>query len=216
MPIILPSMLCADPMNMARDIAELEDAGVEMLHIDVMDGHFVPNIAIGFHVIEAMVKTTKLPLDVHLMLDNPGAYIPRLKGVAAAISFHYEAVNFPVKLLNEIKAMGCKAGIAVGPATDAGKLASLLPHVDFVLCMTVEPGFAGQSFIESALRNLDVLCQLRAEHGYEFILQVDGSVGAHNAKRCAEHGAEWLVVGANCFPKDKSVKEAFQLLKSVL
>ncbi|MCL2545952.1 MAG: ribulose-phosphate 3-epimerase [Oscillospiraceae bacterium] len=216
MPIILPSMLCADPMNMARDIAELEVAGVEMLHVDVMDGHFVPNIAIGFHVVEAMAKATALPLDVHLMLDNPGTYLPRLKGLAAAVSFHYEAVNFPIKLLNEIKAMGAKAGIAIGPATDAAVLESVLPHVDFVLCMTVEPGFAGQSFIESALRNLDVLCELRAKHGHEFILQVDGSVGAHNAKLCAEHGAEWLVVGANCFPKDRSIKEALQTLHSVL
>ena len=216
MPIILPSMLCADPMHMARDIAELQDAGAQMLHVDVMDGHFVPNLAIGFHVIEAMAKITALPLDVHLMLSDPGAYIPKMKGLCAAISFHYEAVSFPIKLLNTIKDMGCKAGIAIGPGTDARALAPLLPYVDFVLCMTVEPGFAGQSFIRAGLENLGILRRLREENGYDYLLEVDGSVGVHNAAECAAHGAEWIVAGASCFPKDKSIKTAFQGLQAVV
>lgn len=216
MPKILPSMLCADPLHLARDLAELEAAGIEWLHIDVMDGHFVPNLAIGFHVIEAIAKATKLPLDVHLMLDNPGDFLPRLEGLASAISFHYEAVHFPIKRLNQIKAMGCQAGIAIGPGTDARLLEPLLPHVDFVLCMTVEPGFAGQSFIASALNNLDILTQLRTRHSLHFHIEVDGNVGAHNAALCAAHGAEWLVVGANLFPKDGSITQAVQAIQAHL
>ncbi len=216
MAIILPSMLCADPLNLARDMAEMERAGIQMLHIDVMDGHFVPNLAIGFATIEAMAKATSIQLDVHLMLDNPGPYLPRLKGLCHAISVHYEAVKFPIKLLNQIKEMGCKAGIVIGPGTDAGVLRALLPHVDFVLCMTVEPGFAGQKFIGSALANLDTLVALREQMGLNFIIEVDGNVGVDNAAQCVAHGAEWLVVGANLFPKNGTITKAFQDLSSVI
>jgi len=216
MPLILPSMLCADPMNMARDVAALEAAGIEMLHIDVMDGQFVPNIAIGFHVIDALANATNLKLDVHLMVDNPQDFIARLAGKAHAISFHYEAVNFPLKLLRTIREVGALAGIAIGPGTDARLLEPLLPHLDFVLCMTVEPGFAGQKFIDSALQNFDILTNLREKHGYSFIIQVDGNVGANNINTCIDHGAEWLVVGANLFPPDGNINGAVQALHNAM
>jgi len=213
---ILPSILCADPLYLARDVAELAAGGVEMLHVDVMDGHFVPNLAIGFHVIEALAKGTDLRLDVHLMLSEPAKYIPRLAGLCYAVSFHWEAVDNPIEIVKQIQAMGCKAGIAVKPGTNATALRDVLLHIDYALCMTVEPGFAGQSFIASALGNLDALRCLRSEMGLSFILEVDGSINAENAGICVNRGAEWLVCGASLFSKNKTITKSLQDIQSVI
>jgi ribulose-phosphate 3-epimerase len=214
---IAASILSADPLHLSRDLQALENAGVPMLHIDVMDGHYVPNISIGLHTIEAIAKNTKLPLDVHLMVTRPGDFLPRLSGICRMITVTYEVLTHPIKLLRDIREANSLCGVAIEPGTDARALRPLLPHLDYVLCMTVETGFAGQRFIASALDNLDILCALREEMGLSFFLQVDGSVGAQNAALCTEHGAEWCVVGANMFPKDgRTIAEAYSEIVKTL
>jgi ribulose-phosphate 3-epimerase len=214
---IAASILSADPLHLGRDLTALKNAGVPMLHVDVMDGHYVPNLSIGLHTIDAIAKNSGLPLDVHLMTERPGDFLPRLRGICKMITVTYEVLTHPIKLLRDIRDMGSLCGVAVEPGTDAGILRPILPHLDYVLCMTVETGFAGQSFISSALDNLDVLRALRKEMGLQFFLQVDGSIGAQNVALCAEHGAEWCVVGANMFPKDgRSIDEAYKEITGAL
>lgn len=196
-PTILPSLLLCDFANLEREVRSLEDAGVECLHLDVMDGHFVPNMSYGMPIVESLRKITKLVLDVHLMISDPVQYAPQFANVGAdCITFHLEALPEPQGLLAKLKGMDVAAGVAINPN---GDFAALLPHVpfcDLVLVMSVQAGFGGQSFNSVAV---DRLRQLRTQFGPDLLLEVDGGVNESTIGQCTGNGADLLVVGSALF-----------------
>lgn len=192
-PLIVPSLLAADFANLEREIRELEGAGARMLHLDVMDGQFVPNLSLGLPVLEAVRRVTRLPLDVHLMISDPDPYIERFRRAGAdLLSFHVEAVAEPIPLLEKIRRLGAGAGVAISPPTPVGRLDGCLDWCDFVLVMSVIPGFGGQDFRPEALQKLR---WLRRSGPARLMLAVDGGVGPDTIGPCAEAGAQWFVVG---------------------
>jgi len=193
-PVILPSLLLCDFGNLEREVRRLEEAGVKGLHLDVMDGNFVPNLSFGFPVIEAFRKLTDLTLDVHLMISNPQDYLQRyVEAGADVLTIHVEAVDDPAPLLEEIRALGAGAGLALNPPTPLEAIEQALPLCDLVLVMSVMPGFGGQTFDDIAL---DKLRTLRSQLGDEVLLEVDGGVNTETIASCCEAGAGLLVVGS--------------------
>ena len=193
--IISPSILSADFANLERDIKRVEEAGADWLHVDVMDGHFVPNITIGVPVVKSIKKITKLPLDVHLMIENPDKYIePFAKAGADVITFHYEAKMdiSHEKLIEKIKSYSIKAGMSIKPKTNAEVILPYIDKLDLVLVMTVEPGFGGQSFMENCSDKLPII---REHAPSDLIIQVDGGINDKTAKICTQKGANSLVAG---------------------
>ncbi|MBO6180411.1 ribulose-phosphate 3-epimerase, partial [bacterium] len=187
--IISPSILSADFANLERDIKKVEDCGADWVHVDVMDGHFVPNITIGVPVVKSLKKITNLPLDVHLMIEDPDKYVePFAKSGADILTFHYEAVkeNDIVNLITKIKSFGIKAGISIKPKTRPDVLLPYLDIVDMVLVMTVEPGFGGQSFMSDCAEKIKFIRQNAPE---DLIIQVDGGINAQTGKICKDFGA---------------------------
>ena len=166
-----------------------------MLHLDVMDGVFVPNISFGVPVIRSIRAHTRLPLDVHLMIDRPHRYIEQFAGVADWLGFHYEAGSDSAALLRQIRALGCKSCITIKPVTPAPAVFDLLPLCDMVLVMSVEPGFGGQKFMPAALEKLSALRDERARRGLSFLLEVDGGINAQTAPQAVQAGADVLVAG---------------------
>jgi len=196
-PAILPSLLQCDFGNLEREIRLLEEANVAALHLDVMDGRFVPNLTYGFPIVEACRKLTELPLDVHLMIEAPRRYIKRFHEAGADImTVHVEAVADPPAVLNDIRALGCGAGITLNPDTPLAAIEECLPLCDLVLVMSVEAGFGGQSFRAEAL---DKLRRLRGLVGEEVLLEVDGGVNENTIGDCAAAGAQLMVVGSAVF-----------------
>lgn len=194
--IISPSILSADFANLERDIHIVEKAGADWIHVDVMDGHFVPNITIGVPVVKSLKKVTKLPLDVHLMIENPMKYVEAFAQVGADIlTFHYEAVNEDevLPLINKIKSLGVKVGISIKPKTSPSVLDKFLKYVDLVLVMTVEPGFGGQKFMNDCVEKISYI---RKNSDENLIIQVDGGINAQTGKLCIENGANSLVAGS--------------------
>lgn len=210
--LISPSILSADFSKLGEEIWRLEQAGADMVHIDVMDGHFVSNITIGADVIRSIRKHTSLTFDVHLMISEPEKYI---EGFAAAgadiITIHYEAIANPATLLKKIHDLGCKAGISLMPATPSSALLDLLQYIDLILVMTVEPGFGGQSFMYDQLPKIKELAE---KIGDEIILEVDGGINALTAKLAIEAGANALVSGSYIFSANDT-KEAIATLRNV-
>lgn len=199
-PLIAPSILSADFARLREEVAAVERAGAEWLHIDVMDGHFVPNLTMGPAVVKSLRAITELPLDCHLMVTEPGKWIePFAKAGATGITVHVEAAKLPRDLLGAIRARGCKAGLSLNPDTDLRDLEPHLDHVDLVLLMSVFPGFSGQSFIESTWSRLEWLAAKRAERAGTFLIEVDGGVNATNAAELARRGADVLVAGQAVF-----------------
>lgn len=197
---ISPSLLGADLMRLGEEIALVEKLGVKWLHLDNMDGHFVPNISYGPDFVAAIRKQTGLFLDVHLMLSHPLAYIGAYaKAGADLITVHAEAEDDPAQTLREIAALGVKTGISINPGTDPEAIRELLPLCDLVLVMTVQPGFGGQSLREDCLAKLPVLREMIRETGRDILLEVDGGVKMGNAKRAIEAGADVLVIGTGLF-----------------
>ena len=192
-------------------MSAVEKAGADWIHVDVMDGHFVPNLTMGPVVVRALKKVTSLPLDCHLMVTDPGAWIePFAKAGAAIITVHIETAQDPTTLLKSIRALGCKAGLSLNPDTPIEKLDRWLNLCDLVLLMSVFPGFSGQTFIESTWDRLRALEQRKREHGFQ--IEVDGGVFAGNASQLIEFGADVLVAGNAVFG-EKNRKEAIRKLR---
>lgn len=198
--LIAPSILSADFMNLERDIHAIEKAGANWVHVDVMDGHFVPNITIGVPVVKSLRKVTKLPLDVHLMIKNPEKYIePFAQAGADILTIHYETVANPKEVLQKIRDNGMKAGISIKPKTVARVLDGLYEYIDLILVMTVEPGFGGQKFMEDCMPKLNYYKSLKLDNVY---LEVDGGINDVTAKTAIENGANVLVAGNYVYNSD--------------
>ena len=210
---IAPSLLSSDFGHLAEEISALESAGADILHLDVMDGHFVPNLSFGFPLIQTIRKLTALPLDVHLMVTNPEFHVPQLIDVGVQwISFHQETVHHSHRLINKIKEHGIKAGIALNPATPINTLESILPWLDYVLVMSVNPGYSAQAFIPQMLEKIQHLAEYRAAKGLSFHIEIDGGVSNSNAEALRKAGADILVSASYIF-SSHSYSQAIQALR---
>ncbi|KHF39825.1 ribulose-phosphate 3-epimerase [Halalkalibacter okhensis] len=200
---IAPSILSANFANLAEDIKDVEQAGADYIHVDVMDGHFVPNITIGPLVVEAIRPITNLPLDVHLMIENPDAYIPQfVQAGADIISVHVEVTPHLHRTIHLIKEQGVKAGVVLNPATPVELIEPILEEVDLVLLMTVNPGFGGQKFIDSVLKKIEKVSQMVQSRGLPIEIEVDGGVNPETARKCVEAGANVLVAGSAIYNQE--------------
>lgn len=214
---IAPSILSANFAELGAEINEVERAGADYIHVDVMDGHFVPNITIGPLVVEAIKPTTNLPLDVHLMIENPDQYIEAFaKAGASIITVHQEASVHLHRTIHLIKRFGVKAGVAINPATPAAMMEPVLPYIDLALVMTVNPGFGGQSFIPETISKIKALDEWRKRHDYAYEIEVDGGINVETAKICVENGADVLVAGSAIFNKPDREKALKAIRKSAV
>ena len=196
---VSPSVLGADYLTLSEDIKLLEEAGVDMLHLDVMDGIFVPNISFGVPVIKSIKKHSNIPLDVHLMIDRPHRYIKEFAAVSDILGFHFEAGSDVAETLKEIRSLGCKSCLTIKPCTKAEEIFEYLPLCDMVLVMSVEPGFGGQSFMPSALPKLTALKNECERRGLNVDLEVDGGINGETAPLAVKAGANVLVAGNYIF-----------------
>ena len=198
---ISPSMLASDFANLASEARRVSNA--DWLHVDVMDNHFVPNLTIGMPVVEALAKATSTPLDCHLMIEDPDRWAPGyVEAGASSVTFHVEAATAPVRLARELRAKGAKAGMGLRPATAIEPYEDLLPELDMLLVMTVEPGFGGQAFLDMCVPKIRRTRELIDKHGLELWLQVDGGVAPDTIEQCAEAGADVFVAGSAVFRAD--------------
>ena len=209
--IISPSILSADFTELGRDVRAVEDGGADWIHVDVMDGHFVPNISIGVPVVKSLGKVARVPLDVHLMIENPEKYIePFAKAGANIITFHYEATQDKTdEVIELIRSFGCKVGISIKPKTNQEVLFPYLDKIDMVLVMTVEPGFGGQEFMGYCAQKIPYI---RAKAPESLIVQVDGGINEQTAKICKGLGANSLVAGSYIYGSD-DIRSAIESLR---
>ncbi len=213
--IISPSMLSADFGNLERDTKMIDRSAAQWVHIDVMDGVFVPNISFGFPVMKPIRKATDKVLDVHLMIIEPEKYVKRfVEAGADYVTFHYEATEKIDFCIDEIHSAGAKAGISIKPATPASVLKDILAKVELVLVMSVEPGFGGQSFMPDSLNKVRELKALREELGLDFIIEIDGGISAKNAAVVFEAGCDAVVAGSAVFGAPDPEAEIVKILEA--
>lgn len=198
--LVAPSLLAADFLTLKQEIEMVNRSEADLFHVDVMDGHFVPNISFGFSIIKQIKEVATKPLDVHLMISNPDLYISDFKDAGADwLSVHYETCPHLHKTIQEIRKMHMKPGVVINPHNNVELLRDILPEVDFVLLMSVNPGFGGQHFIESAYERIRKLHAMRKEKNPELLIEVDGGVDTTNAAHLAKAGADILVAGSAVF-----------------
>lgn len=214
--LVAPSILAADFANLENEIKRVEKAGADIIHVDVMDGHFVPNISMGPPVISKIRKTTELPFDVHLMISEPLRYIKAFSDAGAdSITFHLEADDDPQAVICAIKKEGCSVGICLKPATPPETISPYLEQIDLVLVMTVEPGFGGQSFMADMMPKVKTISKQIKEKNLNIHLEVDGGIDEKTAGTTIENGANMLVAGTAVFRHPKGAKFAIDSLKIV-
>lgn len=214
-PIIAPSLLASDFANLQSEVEMLNDSQADWLHIDIMDGRFVPNISFGFPVMQAIKRYAKKPLDVHLMIVEPEKYITQFREAGAdSISVHIEACTHLHRTLQQIKATGARAGIAVNPHTPISALEDVIADADLVCIMSVNPGFGGQTFIENTYRKIEALKNLIVQRNSQALIEVDGGVNLHNAPLLLEKGADVLVAGSFVFSSEDPKRTIIDLKSS--
>ena len=200
MPQIVPSILSADFARLADDVAKMEQAGATMLHVDVMDGHFVPNLTLGPPVVKSLRKVTELTLDIHLMITDPDKFAPLfIEAGANQVAVHFEAATHLDRTIRLIQSMGALAGVVINPATPVHFLHDILHVVDYVLVMSVNPGFEGQKFIPNALNKIARLAKIRSDQNLNYSIEIDGGVSASNTAEIVRAGCDWLVAGSAVF-----------------
>jgi len=215
--ILAPSILAADFGRLAEEIARAERGGAGLVHVDVMDGHFVPNLSVGAPVVKAVRKATKLPIDVHLMIENADRYIDAFVDAGADwVSVHVEALPHLQASIAHLRARGCRPGVAINPATPLASLEEILPELDYVLIMSVNPGFGGQLFMPASLDKIRRLAGQVRKRGLETLIEVDGGVDLSNARSLLEAGAEVLVAGSAVFSQGDAEAGARRLLEACL
>ena len=212
-PWITPSILSADFLNLKHEIQSLERSGADALHLDIMDGHFVPNISFGPAFVKAVVQGTKLPTIAHLMISNPLEYAKIFADIGVpAISFHIETTDEPIIMLENFKKLGITAGVAIKPSTPINDYHSLAENADFILVMSVEPGFSGQSFKKIALERIEKFQKIRKENNLAFKIEVDGGVNSKNVQQCRDAGAD-ILVSASYILSNPDRKDAIKILR---
>lgn len=210
--LVAPSILSADFGNLQKDIEMINNSKADMIHIDIMDGVFVPNISVGFPVVKSVAAVAKKPLDVHLMIVNPEKFISRFKEIGATwLNVHYEACTHLNRVVHEIHQAGMKAAVTLNPSTPVSVLEEILPDLDMVLLMTVNPGFGGQKFIESSIAKVKKLRNLINLTASKAIIEVDGGVTLETGKRLAQAGVDVLVSGNTIFKSEDPIKTIGQL-----
>jgi ribulose-phosphate 3-epimerase len=209
---IAPSILSADFSKLGEEISAVEKAGADYIHVDVMDGHFVPNITIGPLIVSAIRPITKLPLDVHLMIENPDQYIEAFaKAGADYLTVHVEADRHLHRTIQKIKSFGVKAGVVLNPATPVDTIQHIIGDIDLVLLMSVNPGFGGQKFIPEVLNKIRQVKEMAANKGLEIEIEVDGGVNPETARQCIEAGANVLVAGSAIYNQQDYEKAISQI-----
>ena len=212
---IVPSLFAADFARLGEDIRRVEQVGIQMLHVDIMDGHFVPNFTMGTPVTESVRRVTRLKLDHHLMIEDPDTYAPIfIQAGADCVSVHYEVCRNLDRTLHMIKDHGAKAGVVINPATSAMLLENVLDIVDYVLVMSVNPGYGGQKFIPRSLDKVRELSQYRARRGLNFFIEIDGGVGHENIAEVAKAGVDWVVAGSSVFHAPDAAEAVRQMQRT--
>lgn len=216
MKILAPSILSADFTNLSQQIRLVEMAGADWIHCDIMDGHFVPNITFGPFIVDAVNRITDLPLDVHLMIENPELYVNDfIKAGADYITVHYEEVVHLNRLINQIKELGAKAGVVINPSTPVHSIKDIAEYIDLLLIMTVNPGFGGQKFIPNSIRRIHEAVELREKFSAKFLIEVDGGINNQNIKTLSDAGVDVFVAGASIFKAD-NISAATTELKNLI
>lgn len=217
--LLSASLMCADLMNLKKSVEELERASIDYLHIDIMDGSFVPNITLGFDLINAIKSVTDIPLDIHMMVNEPSKFFDMMKlDKNDILCVHYESDIHIHRVLSQIRAKGCKAGLALNPQTPVDAMKYLTEYIDMALIMTVSPGFAGQKLFAAAERKVADARQLLDNLGYPHIsIEVDGNISIENGRKLSRCGADIFVLGtSSLFIKDKDLKDAATEVRSAL
>ena len=211
---IAPSVLSADFARLGEQVLEAVEGGADSIHLDVMDGHFVPNLTFGPPVIQMLRKQTDAAFDVHMMVENPERYIPALaEAKADLVTVHIEAVRHMHRVVHQIKDAGILAGVALNPATPVSAIEDILPDLDLVLVMSVNPGFGGQSFIESSVEKIEHVRRLLDERNLAALVQVDGGIGPDTAERVVRAGARMLVAGSAVFGSPHGIAGSIDLIR---
>jgi len=216
MKLLAPSILSADLSNLLQQIRLVEMSGADWIHCDIMDGHFVPNITFGPMLVKAAKKCTKLPLDVHLMIENPDLYLEDFRNAGAdIISVHFEEVTHLNRTVNRIKELGAKAGVVINPSTPVSSLVDIAEYIDLLLIMTVNPGFGGQSFISNSERRIKDAVELRKSLKVNFLIEVDGGISSKNISAVSKAGCDVFVAGSSIF-NSENISAATTELKNLI